>query len=156
MIEVKDGERILQFEGELLGASSSYKPGALRWIEFSLYKTRSGSYVLSRVGASLIFHTAGCFLTQRYNLNEVSVTDLRSDAVACYDCQPTRQVPYVFPEKYRHWAQVTENPEVVLDSLHKRDESGSRYLTKVAQRVLEQASESDADIDQVYRVEIIP
>jgi hypothetical protein len=154
--EVKDGDRTLQFDGELLGASSSWRPGAMRWIEFALYKTQSGSYVLSRVGASVIYHSPSCVLVERYNLTDQPTSELRTDAVSCEDCRPTRQVPFVCPEKYRHWAQVTDDPEVVLDSLYKHDSNKTRYLTKVAERVLIQAAEKDAGIDQVYRVEVIP
>ena len=60
MFEVKDGARTLQFSGKLLGESSSYRPNSNRWIEFRLYRTQSGSYVLSRIGVSLIYHGAAC------------------------------------------------------------------------------------------------
>ena len=50
MFEVKDGSRILQFSGRLLGESSSKRGDSTRWIEFKLYKTENGKYILSRVG----------------------------------------------------------------------------------------------------------
>ena len=56
MFEVKDGSRTLQFKGRLLAESSSWRRGSTRWIEFALYRTENGSYVLSRIGVSLIFH----------------------------------------------------------------------------------------------------
>ena len=62
----------------------------------------------------------------------------------------------VFPEKYRYWAQVSEDPKPVLDALYKYDHNGARYLTNVAQRLLERASENDEKIDAIYRVEMIP
>jgi len=62
----------------------------------------------------------------------------------------------VFPEKYRYWAQVSDGPEAVLDALYKQDVSGARYLTHVAQRLLEDAAEVDVKIDEVYKVEVIP
>jgi hypothetical protein len=84
------------------------------------------------------------------------VSELDKDALPCPDCSPTFEAPLVFPEKFRYWAQVSEEPESVLDALYKYDEGGARYLTKVAQRVLEDASKQDAGIDSVYRVEHIP
>jgi hypothetical protein len=52
---------------------------------------------------------------------------------------------------------VSENPEPVLDALYKYDpEGGAKYLTKVAQRLLEQASDKDQEIERIYRVEMIP
>jgi len=155
MISVKNGSRTLEFEGELLGSSSSYRAGSDRWIEFKIYKTAGDTYILSRVGVSLIYHVAACPLVVRYTLQEESVTDLDRRATPCPDCGPTLEAPMVFPEKYRHWAFVTDVAEAVVDSLHKDDNYGGRYLTKVAQRVLEEAAEKDAELDAAYRVEFI-
>lgn len=156
MFEVKDGPRTLQFEGELLGESTSWRPGQFRWIEFKLYRTIKGSYVLSRVGVSLIFHTGACPLVKRYDLKERDVDDLTDSATPCPECHPTDFAPVVFPEKYRYWAQVSEDAESVLEALYKYDDNNTRYLTKVAERLLDEAAEKDADIDLAYRFEIIP
>lgn len=156
MYEVKDGSRILQFSGRLLGESSSQKRDSLRWIEFKLYKTESGSYVLSRVGVSLVFHSSTCALVKRYGLSESSPFDLKGEALPCEECEPSYDMPIVFPEKDRTWAQVSEEAEPVLEALYKYDQNGARYLTHVAQRLLEQASDRDEQIDRIYRVEMIP
>lgn len=156
MYEVKDGSRTLQFNGRLLGESSSYRRGSTRWIEFSLYRTENGSYVLSRVGVSLVFHGAACPLVKRYGLVEATPDELNKDAIPCEECNPSKNLPVVFPEKYRNWAQVSEDPEAVLDALYKYDQGGARYLTNVAQRLLDNASEEDLGIESVYRIEMIP
>jgi hypothetical protein len=156
MYEVKDGSRTLQFNGVQLGKSSSHRRGSTRWIEFELYRTESGQYVLSRVGVSLVFHGAACPLVKRYGLQELISSDLHRDALPCEDCNPTDEAEMVFPEKYRYWAQVSEDPDAVLDALYKYDQGGARYLTNVAQRLLEDASEQDDKIEKVYRVEMIP
>jgi hypothetical protein len=62
----------------------------------------------------------------------------------------------VFPEKYRHWAQISEKAEAVLDALYKYDDNGAKYLTSVAQRLLQEASKVDSGIAGVYNVEIVP
>jgi hypothetical protein len=62
----------------------------------------------------------------------------------------------VYPEKYRYWAQVSEEPEAVLNSLYKFDDLGARYLTWVARQVLEEAAKNDDRIDSIYRFEQIP
>lgn len=156
MHEVKDGSRILQFNGKLLGSSSSWRRGSFRWIEFKLYKTENGSYILSRVGVSLIYHGAACPLVKRYNLSEIPFSDLEQGAVPCEECDPSSEAKLIFPEKYRYWAQVSDDPEAVLEALYKYDQGGARYLTNVAQRLLEEASEEDQKIASVYRVEMIP
>lgn len=156
MYEVKDGARTLTFEGTRLGVSSSYRRGSTRWIEFELYKTENGSYILSRVGVSIVFHSGACELVSKYGLHDALVEDLSVDAIPCEQCQPTFEAPLVFPEKYRYWAQVSDDPQAVLDALYKYDEGGARYLTWVARRVLEEAADNDPEIDAVYRVEHIP
>ena len=154
MYEVKDGPRTLKFEGTLLGESTSWRHGSIRWIEFKLYRTVGGAYVLSRVGVSLVYHTSSCPLVDRYGLQEADVDNLSDNAIPCPECLPTLYAPVVFPEKYRTWAMVSEDAEAVLDALYKYDDN-YRYLTKVAERLLEQASERDSALDQAYRIEVI-
>jgi hypothetical protein len=156
MFEVQDGFRTLQFKGRLLGLSTSKLRGSTRWIEFKLYKTESGSYILSRVGVSLVFHGAACSLVKKYSLTEVDAKTIDNDAIPCESCSPTLEVDLLFPEKHRHWAQVSEEAGAVLDALYKYDENGTRYLTNVAQRLLEEAAKNDAKIAETYHVEIIP
>lgn len=156
MYEVKDGSRTLQFSGRLLAESSSWRPGSTRWIEFELYKTDSGSYIISRIGVSVVYHGAACDLVTRYHLNEAKPNTLREGAIPCLECEPTKALPYVFPEKDRTWAHVTETPQDVVDALYKQDPSGNLYLTNVAKRLLEEASDADDQLDMVYRLEIIP
>lgn len=153
--QVKDGSRTLQFNGKLLGESSSWRRGSTRWIEFALYKTENGSYVLSRIGVSLIFHGAACSLVRRYGLTESASKSLDKDAIPCEECSPSKTLPLVFPEKNRTWAQVSDDAEAVLEALYKYDQSGARYLTHVAQRLLESAAKHDEKIDTVYRIETI-
>lgn len=156
MYEVKDGQRTLQFTGDLLGESSSRRNDSIRWIEFKIYRTTSGLYVLSRVGVSLIYHTPVCPMVKRYNLVEKPYNTLVAEATACATCQPTPESYLVLPEKNRHWAMVTEDPGAVILALYKQDDSGYQYLTKVAERVLEQAAAVDQNLDLEYRIEIIP
>lgn len=157
MYSIRDGDRTLKFNGKLLAKSTSERPQAFRWIEFELYKTESGSYILSRVGVSLIFHGAACPMVKKYKLTEIFSNELNAKAVACQECSPDSSLDLVFPEKYRHWAMVTTDPSAVLDSLYKYDEdTDTFYLTSVAQRLLSEASKVDFDIASVYNVEIIP
>jgi hypothetical protein len=156
MYEIRDGARILQFNGRKLGESSSWRRGSTRWIEFSLYKTENGSYILSRVGVSLVYHGAACRLAVQYKLKGEPTDSLSTDAVACQECVPNLSLPLVFPETHRYWAQVSEEAEAVLEALYKYDDGGARYLTRVAERLLENAATVDPDVARVYRVEMIP
>ena len=157
MFSVRDGDRTLQFNGTLLAKSTSERRGAYRWIEFELYKTESGAYILSRVGVSLIFHGATCSLVSKYKLTEAPSQELRSGAVPCEECQPDDSLDLVFPEKYRHWAMVTDYADGVLDALYQYDQkTGAEYLTSVAQRLLQQAAKVDIEIAEAYNLEVIP
>ncbi len=156
MYEVKDGARTLQFEGKSLGESTSRRHDSTRWIEFKLYRTESGSYVLSRIGVSLVYHGAACPLVKRYNLQELPFKEIDQHSLPCEQCEPSEEVELVFPEKHRYWAQVSEEPQAVLEALYKYDDGGARYLTNVAQRLLETASSNDSDIENVYKIELIP
>ena len=155
MIAVKDGNRTLYVDGELLGSSTSYRYGSTRWIEFKLYKTISGQYVLSRVGVSIVYHGAACGLVINYNLQEMSRETLELNSIPCERCSPDDSIELIFPEKNRYWAQVSEQPSAVLDALYKYDDNGARYLTNVAQRLLEDSAKKDKNIADVYRFEII-
>lgn len=155
MLEVRDGDRTLQFEGTLLARSSSERRGIYRWIEFQLYVTRSGSYILSRIGVSLIFHGAACSLVRRYSLTEVPASTISLEGLPCDECRPTLEADLLFPEKHRYWAQVSDGPAGVLDALYKYDDNGTKYLTNVARRLLEIACSSDPEIAEKYLRETI-
>jgi hypothetical protein len=150
--QVRDGERTLQFDGVLLAESSSHRRGNPRWVEFQLFRTKGGNYILSRIGKTVVFHGVDCGLVSQYRLREGYV-DL--DAWPCESCNPYHDEPQLYPERIRYWAQVMRAPSAVVEALMKIDESGARYLTLVAQRLLHQASEADSGIANAYRVEIV-
>jgi hypothetical protein len=156
MFFIKDGDRTLQFNGTLLAKSSSERRGAYRWIEFELYRTESGSYILSRIGVSLIFHGAACSIVSKYKLSEQPNYTLNSSSVPCIDCNPDASLDLIFPERYRYWAQVSDQPEAVIDALYKEGDNGTFYLTGVAERLLKDAAKVDGGIDRVYNIQIIP
>lgn len=153
---VKDGVRSLEFNGELIAESSSKSRGKSRWVEFKLYRTESDIYVVSRIGVSNIYHTESCEVTDRNRLSAVDEMELSSEYTPCRDCRPVRvAVEGVYPETPRCWAQVCQTPKGVMASLMKEDHNGTEYLTNVARRLLEEASQYDDEIKKVYLVEYI-
>ena len=156
MYEVRDNKRTLKFDGVLLAFSTSYRPGVKRWIEFGLYKTTGGSYILSRVGETHLYHDPTCAVADRNGLTKIPVEALREGSVPCEFCKPDpSKIELVSPEMPRYWAQVSDTADAVVDSLYKYDEAGARYLTGVAERLLEEASTRDPQIENAYRVETI-
>lgn len=156
MHQVRDGARILEFDGVELASSTSKHRNSMRWVEFQLFRTPSGSYVISRVGRSLLYHNSTCDVTYRNSIKADTPKALTASAVPCADCQPNlSNDPMVYPERPRYWALVTDSPEGVVDALYKYDEQDARYMTHVARALIEEAAEKDPKLDRAYRVERI-
>lgn len=153
---VRDGVRVRQFNGELLATTSSKDYRKDRWIEFSLYRTVSNQYVVARVGRSKIFHGAECEVVGRNHLSPVDGLTLAPEAIPCYKCRPSRgDIEGVFPETPRYAAWVCTEPLGVVSSLMQEDHNGVEYLTNVARKLLEIASEVDSGIEDAYLVDRI-
>lgn len=151
--EVKNGQRIIEFDGDLLSSSSSQSNDSVRWVEFSLYLTAGGSYVLERIGHSLIYHDIGCEVVDRSGLKFKPGEQVGPQHVACPDCDPDPDDPndIIVIEKPRYFGLWSESPEVVLESLY-----GTRnYMTKVAERLIEDAAQYDQRLERAYRIEHI-
>lgn len=158
MLRVRDGQRVLQFDGELIGSSTSKRYGADRWIEFKLYKTTEGhQYILSRVGFSKLYHLPECEIAERSKLDEYNRADITDEDVPCKICKPEISLlPFVSFEREKHWARVYASPTEVIDGLMKVDvRSGNKYMTAVARRLLEDAGAVDDGIYESQNIETI-
>lgn len=154
MYTVKDGIRSLQFDGKEIASSTSRSSYKNRWIEFNLYRTASGRFVLSRVGMSRYFHQKGCSIVKRNNIHSVPAENLAESLIECGDCRPSRVSDLdLYPESPRFWAQTIESAEGVVSSLKKVDEHGTEYLTDVAKRLLEEAASVDQEIYDAFYTE---
>jgi hypothetical protein len=153
---VRDGSRQLKFDGDKLAESSSRSRGRTRWVEFQLYRTAGGQYVLSRIGVSLYYHKKSCAVVSRNKIAGVDVEQLPADLVACENCSPVpSREDTLYPETPRYWAQVSDSAQGVVESLHKYDESGSRYLTNVARQLLTTAAMIDDGVADAFYTEVI-
>lgn len=151
---VRDVNRTLEFEGELLASSNSWKPGAHRWVEFFLYKTASGSYVISRVGISTLYHRTECAIVKRNKLKLSDAAGLGPNAQGCEICRPGAEGT-ICAEEPRYWAQVCADAQSVIEACWMYDEHGAHYYTLVARRLIEEASAVDKKIEAAYSVEYI-
>jgi hypothetical protein len=148
---VKDGVRTLKFDGELLAQSSSRIGSRPRWVEFYLFRTPKGTYVISRVGVSRYYHNGDCSVVSRNRLSAIDESELTPDAMPCTECRPSRIDPEgVYPETPRYWAQHSEQPRGIVASLMKYDDNGIEYLTNVARRLLEDAAEVDEGLADAF------
>ncbi len=158
MIEVRDGHRILKFEGERIGFSSSKHRDSLRWIEFTLYKTTgNGRYVISRVGYTKLYHLPECEIAERSKLDETNRAEVREDDHPCEVCQPhLSDFPFVSFEREKHWARDYATPEEVIDALMSVDrKNNNRFMTAVARRLLDDAGAVDDAVYDAVNVEVI-
>lgn len=158
MIEVRDGQRILKFEGEQIGQSSSKRRDSVRWIEFTLYKTTgSGRYVLSRIGFSKIYHLPECEIAERGHLDETNRAEVVVEDQPCEVCLPhLSDFPFVSFERKKEWARDYATPEEVIEGLMKTDhKNNTRVMTAVARRLLEDAGVVDDALFEAVSVEVI-
>lgn len=154
MYEIQDGLRTIRFEGELLSSSTSKTKKSPRWVEFRLYKTKGGSYILSRTGMSLTFHHSACKIVERNGILPVPSENISLNMVPCTDCRPDRNLDLeLYPETPRHWAQRFDSEigaEGVVDSLKREDEFGAEYITNVAKKLLIEAAKNDEAIHTAF------
>lgn len=158
MIRVMDGQRTLQFEGVEIGFSTSKRRDAVRWIEFTLYRTEeTHQYILSRVGFSKLYHLPECEIAERSRLDESPRAELEDDDSPCDICNPHQSdFPFVSFEKEKHWARVCKTPADVIEALMKVDiRSQNKYMTAVARRLLEDAGQTDDLIYEAQNIEVI-
>lgn len=153
---VRDGVRKLQFDGEVLAHSSSKEPGRPRWVEFTLYRTLKGTYIIYRVGQSAIYHDKDCQTVTRNRLSAVDGAELPREFVPCKVCRPMRlDMEGVYPETPRYYAQTSETAKGIINSLTRYDDNSIAYLTNVARNLLALAAEVDDQIADAFYVEEI-
>lgn len=153
---VKDGVRTWEVEGDLLAESSSRSPKKPRWVEFKLYRTYSGVYVVARSGLSSYYHDIDCEVVSRNKLKPVDVSEISGEYIPCPECYPNFFDPNgVCPETPRHWAQICKTGKGVIASLMMYDKNDTEYLTNVARQLLEKAAKKDSEISDAYYNDLI-
>lgn len=160
-LEVKDGRRTLQFDGELLAEASSDDGRAQRWIDIKVYKTDQGKFVVSKIGRSTVYHGQGhpCSSGVVTRVRDITIPE-RENLSECRRCRPgdvvtdgLLQQGSVTMEQDRHSAHVVTTAEGLVAQMHNSDENGTVYLTNVAKHALELASEKDPAISQAFLVQ---
>ncbi|UDL16784.1 hypothetical protein SEA_ATUIN_91 [Arthrobacter phage Atuin] len=165
---VQAGIQLLKFDGIKLASSSSQFGRKPRWVEFELYRTTRGDYIVSRVGYSLFYHAADCYTVTRNNLEPVDGLSLSSAYIPCPKCKPNLtpdgvlpRTPHgapqgvpdeVYPETPRRAGWRCFEASGVVNSLMKEDDNGTEYLTNVARRLLVEAAKLDRNISDAFYV----
>lgn len=155
--QVRDGPRLITFEGEILGSVSSRRDNAARWTEMSIFKTIGGQYVLEKVGRSVRTHVRGCseILSELPRFQDEHPGDDPDVGYEFHTCVPTEyDFTQLLVEEDRYWATITSDPEKIVDALY-RKKPGSRHLPRVSLDLLEAAEVNDQAIGASWRVEQI-
>lgn len=161
--QVRDGHtRIIEFDGELIAEVSSRKGQSPRWTEFHLYRTDAGSYVLEKVGASVVIHAPGCSEVRAPlpRFQEVHPGADPSDGKwwFCEHCGDLatrdRDITRLLVESNRYWAIVAADPAQIVDSLYRRKD-GARSMPRVSLDLLDAAGQVDPAILQSFRAEYV-
>ena len=152
MYTVRDRGRQLDFEGALLGAGTSYSDAKPRWFEVSIYKTAGGKYVVAGIGRSRVVHSTSCSKVGNAKLQQNEAGNTRTSEgftlVPCEVCRPDARYDSTVQELDREWAQVSDEPEAVLERLRLRDSDGVWYVPSTSTRALEQAGQNDDGIQR--------
>lgn len=156
--QVRDSSRLITFDGDLLGFASSEREGVPRWTEMSVYLTDGGSYVLEKVGRSIMCHMPECpeindglprFQEQHPGEDPDYGFEFHDDCVPeVYDF--TR----LLIEENRYWATITKKPEEILEALERRRD-GIRTLPRIGMDLLEQVTGSHPEFGEFWRTEHI-
>jgi hypothetical protein len=153
--QVRGKGTVLNFDGIKIASASSRGRDA-RWVEFTLYRADTGQYIVDRVGKSIQYHSRGCKIVEQNYLSNVPAEEVPANFVPCERCKPSRFDPEgLFPERERPYFQTCDKPEGVIKFLEREDRDGLRYLTNVSRDLLEEASEHDVRIYNVYKVQTL-
>lgn len=157
--QVRDGNRLLTFDGQLLASISSREsPDKDRWTQMSVYKTQGGSYVLEKVGRSIRLHMPGCsdILKDLPRFQQAHPgEDPEVGYSWCEKCSPPIGEEYDFPsllvEEDRYWATLSTDPKVIIDALYRKREGYTR-LPRISVQLLNDLCEVDPAFE-VWRTE---
>jgi hypothetical protein len=155
--KVRDGARLIAFEGRHLGKVSSRRPDSPRWTELQLFRTSGGSYVLEKLGMSIMLHVPGCprILGEIPRFQDAYPGE---DPDVGFEYDECVGAEYDFTrllvEEPRYWATIATDPHEIVAALY-RKRDGSRHLPRISIELLENVAAIDEAINAAYRVERI-
>ena len=145
---VRDGTKLLTFEGVLLAHISSRRPTAPRWTEMSLYRTAGGTYVYEKIGRSRVVHLEGCnrIVQPLPRFQDARPGEDPDEGYEYCSCVPQEyDFTQLLSEEDRYSTAVSSSPTDIIDSLYKK-KGTTRELPQMAASLLEQACAHDAQL----------
>lgn len=148
---VLDRGRILEFDAAVLASGTSRRPGVVRWSELVVYLVSDGSYLISRVGRSVIAHQDGCeeitWRTPRWL--DATPEEQQVTRVPCPRCRPRIGSggidPTLFVESDRTRVMLPQSVDAMLDVL--LDGRPSDQVPAMILDMLDQLCEADSQLE---------
>lgn len=122
-----------------------------------LYATESGTYILEKVGRSVVTHMPGCaeIIGKLPRFQEAHPGADPDVEFEFHDCVPDEyNFTELLVEEDRYWATITEDPHAVVEALY-RKKGLARHLTRSAIDLLQSAGTVDPAVEAAWRVEHI-
>jgi len=150
LFQITDRVRPVQFIGWLLGEASTQLPNEPRWTEIKIYRTTSGTYVIQRLGQSLVYHRdPGC---ERGEV--VTNEEIGDESVPCRICQP----PSLARLDEMEGDTATYRREVTLSTVERTRDPHQMIriltykgrLTTVSTEAINQAIKNDAGLRGIF------
>lgn len=165
---IPNGDRTMSFDGDLLafGTSGTGPRWPLRWLEISIYRTDSGSYVLHTNGRSRVFRPiSGEQYSKTADLS-APMTKVSREFLdrwfSEHQYAPAGDPKYGHPiiddymgqmvifEQDRTRCVYSTTAAGLVESAKIEDKDGVLFLTKTAEAALRAASEKDDSIREAF------
>jgi len=145
--QVRDGARVLRFQAAVLGAATSQRPGAPRWSELTVYRLEDGTYLISKVGRSMVAHDPRCLRVNRHMLPWSKAIEIGEDLgprVPCEDCRPEVDpiAATALLESTRSRAIIAPTAEHAVETL--TESRAQLLLPMLVREVLAQCAQTDS------------
>jgi hypothetical protein len=153
--QVRDGARIMAFDGVCIAKVSSRRPSSPRWTELELYRTDTGKYVLAKIGRSVVVHAPGCprLFGHLPKFVEEHPDQVPENGFEYDECVPEEyDFNTLLVEQTRFWALVADAASAIVNELH-TVKGGVRVLPRMAVNLLEAAALIDGQIADAFYIE---
>lgn len=159
--QVRDAGRLITFDGDLLAGVTSRRDGdAARWTEMRLYRSEAGTYILEKVGRSILMHLRECSdpdinTSKLPRFQDVHPGDDPDFNYEFHSCVPEEyDFTRLLVEEDRYWSTIAEDPMKIVEALY-RKKDGERHMPRISLDLLEAAGERDTGIRDAYANEYI-
>lgn len=140
---VRDKDRIMRFEADVLATATSKRPGVVRWSELVVYRLPSKRYVVWKIGRSILAHRPEC---HRVYPDMPTWLEAGEEAQVhrepCPECLPVvgdAMDPQTVLESTRYTVLQARDPEALHRALHNR----TGRPAGIVDDVLRQLTQSD-------------